>query len=76
MHSFLRKYSAMANMNIDFMKTLFTFRPAIIGSKQNVYGANFEFFYSLHTIPCIGFVASYQGKSIYFSGDTLYNPKL
>jgi ribonuclease BN (tRNA processing enzyme) len=76
MNSFLRKYSAMANMDINFMKTLFTFRPATIGNKLNVYGADFEFFYSLHTIPCIGFVASYHGKSIYFSGDTLYNPDL
>jgi len=33
MNSFVRKYGGMAGMKEDFVKSLFTFRPAIIGAK-------------------------------------------
>ena len=33
-----------------------------------------NFFYSFHSIPCLGFTAHFENKSIYFSGDTFYNP--
>lgn len=39
-------------------------------------GANFNFFYSFHPIPCIGFEISYKGKSIYFSADHFYHPEM
>lgn len=55
MHSFLRKYSAISNMSIGELKEMFIFRPAIIGTSLNIYGAKFKFFYALHTIPSIGF---------------------
>ncbi len=57
------------------MKNLFYFRQATIGFPTNINGVEFNFFYSLHTIPCIGFIANYEEKSIYFSGDTFYNPE-
>ena len=75
MHSFLRKYSAISKMSIDQLKNMFIFRPAIIGTTINIYGGKFKFFYSLHTIPCIGFEVEVDGKSIYFSGDTFYHPQ-
>ena len=74
MYSFLRKHSAISGMSVEKLKNLFIFRPAIIGVPINVYGGSFEFFYSFHSIPCIGFRVNVQGKSIYFSGDTLYEP--
>jgi hypothetical protein len=56
------------------MKKLFTFRPATIGTAVHVCGAELFFFYALHSIPCIGFIARFGDKSIYFSGDTFYAP--
>lgn len=52
---------------------MFYYRPAIIGSPLNLYGAEFNFFYSLHTIPSIGFEVKLGGKSLYFSGDTFFD---
>ncbi|CAD8146794.1 unnamed protein product [Paramecium pentaurelia] len=74
MYSFLRKYSAISNLSQEQIKSLFIFRPAILGVPLNIYGAEFEFFYAFHSIPCIGFRVKYQNKSIYFSGDTFYDP--
>ena len=65
----------MTGMKPEVMRSLFTFRPAIVGAPLKVNGAIFSFFYSLHTIPCIGFVVRYLDKSIYFSGDTYYDPE-
>jgi hypothetical protein len=75
MNSFLRKYSAISGVPIKELKHLFVFRPAFIGTTLNMYGARFRFFYSLHTIPTIGFEVSVEGKTIFFSGDTFYSPK-
>jgi Cft2 family RNA processing exonuclease len=55
------------------LKRLFIFRPAIIGTPLNIYGANFEFFYAMHTIPSLGFSVTLDKKSIYFSSDTFYD---
>jgi phosphoribosyl 1,2-cyclic phosphodiesterase len=74
MQSFLRKYSAISGMAIEQLKRLFIFRPVIIGTSLNIYGANFDFFYSMHTIPSLGFSVRLEKKSIYFSSDTFYDP--
>lgn len=75
MNSFLRKYSAITGMPEVELKALFTFRPVIIGTKLRLNGGVFDFFYSLHTIPCLGFSVSFENKSIHFSGDTFYSPQ-
>ena len=62
-------------MSISEIKQLFIFRPVIIGTTLTIYGASFNFFYALHTIPTIGFEVFFEGKSIYFSGDTFYDPE-
>ena len=49
-----------------FLKGVFRFRPVRIGEPVKVRGAVFQFFYSLHSIPCIGFEVSFGGKSIVF----------
>lgn len=41
---------------------------------MNINGGAIDFHYSLHSIPCLGFTISMCGKSIYFSGDTYYDP--
>ena len=39
-----------------------------MGEPMSVNGGEVRFFYSIHTIPCIGFEVYYGGKSLYFSG--------
>ena len=73
--SFVRKYAALSGMSNSIISMLFKFRPVIIGAPLSLNGATFRFFYSLHSIPCIGFEVFLQDKSIFFSGDTFYDPK-
>jgi metal-dependent hydrolase (beta-lactamase superfamily II) len=74
LNSFMRKYSALADMDETFLRGLFVFRPVTIGANMNILGGKFKFFYSIHPIPCIGFEVCYEDKALYFSGDTFYNP--
>lgn len=71
MSSFLRKYSALSGLDKPFLEQIFSFRPVLIGTSMHMRGAQFRFFYSLHSIPCIGFECTYAGKRIVFSGDHL-----
>lgn len=75
MGSFIRKYSAITSMTQKELQKMFEFRPVTIGYPLEVYGAKFRFFYSLHVIPCLGYECEFNGKKIYFSGDTFYDPK-
>lgn len=75
MASFLRKYSALSGIPIDEFRNLFVFRPVLIGRKVDIAGASFKFFYSYHSIPALGFEVEYCGKTIYFSGDTFFDPE-
>lgn len=75
MGSFLRKYNAITGLKPEQTTGLFKFRPVTIGSPCYINGGQFKFFYSFHAIPCIGFEASFNGKSLYFSGDTFYHPE-
>lgn len=70
MNSFITKYSAISGLEESFLRKLFVFRPAQIGQKIAVYGGHLEFFYSLHSIPCVGFAAYCNGKSMVYSGDS------
>jgi metal-dependent hydrolase (beta-lactamase superfamily II) len=74
MNSFIRKYSAITDICEEEIKSLFKFRPAIIGKAHYINGGKFIFNYSLHTIPCINFEVFFEGKSLFFSGDTYYDP--
>ena len=70
----MRKYSALTRIPIEEFRSLFVFRPVVIGRKIDIAGAKFKFFYSYHSIPTIGFEVQYCGKTIFFSGDTYYDP--
>ena len=61
-------------MSKEEIRKLFVFRPVIIGSRMKINGGIFNFFYSFHVIPCIGFEIEVMGKHIYFSADTFYDP--
>lgn len=75
LRSFLRKYSAITGVPLSGVNKLVRFRPVRIGHRIRIYGADFQFFYSFHSIPAIGFSVSRDGKSFYFSGDTFYEPE-
>lgn len=69
-NSFMRKYSAISGLEEEFLDKLFEFRPVTIGERISVYGGELEFHYSLHSIPCVGFSAYCNGKSMVYSGDS------
>jgi len=71
---FIEKYAAISDLGRDFLETLFVFREAFVGEKLTVYGGELEFFYALHSIPCVGFSATCNGKSLIYSGDTMNDP--
>lgn len=72
--SFIRKYSGLSGLDEDFLKSVLQFRPVQIGEKMKVRGGVLNFFYSLHSIPCVGFEAFFGGKSIVFSADHMNDP--
>ena len=72
--SFLRKYVALTGEPEERLRRLFVFRPVTIGGPLRIQGAEFRFFYSLHSIPTIGFECFFGGKSFFYSADTLYDP--
>lgn len=75
LNSFLRKYSALSGISEGVLRRTFSFCPVKIGAPTSIHGAELFFFYTLHSIPTIGFEAFYGGKSLAFSGDTLYQPE-
>jgi len=74
MGSFLRKYSALTDIPLEEFRELFIFRPVIIGKPMQIGAGHFKFFYSYHSIPCLGFEVEFCGRYIYFSGDTFFEP--
>eukprot|EP00536_Pseudo-nitzschia_multiseries_P007501 jgi/Psemu1/256296/estExt_Genewise1Plus.C_1770056 len=72
--SFIRKYAALSSLNPALLRHCHRYKPAIIGQDLRFQGATFKFFYSLHSIPCIGFRVEWRGRSIIFSGDHLHDP--
>lgn len=73
--SFLRKYSALSGLDEDLLRRTFVYRPVRVGAPLRVHGGELRFFYTLHSIPTIGFEAWYGGQSLAFSGDTLWDPE-
>ena len=73
--SFIRKYSALSGIDAAFLKSTHQFRPVKVGGQEmRLRGASFNFFYSLHSIPCIGLEVFFAGKSIVFSADHCNDP--
>ena len=46
----------------------------MVGHTLRINGGEIKVHYSLHSIPCLGFTIKMLDKSIYFSGDTFYDP--
>ncbi len=76
MDSFLRKYGALAGVSADYLKRLFHFHPVRIGEPVFIHCGRFQFQYSLHSIPTVGFRLSYGGRSMVYSSDHNNDPEL
>lgn len=72
--AFIRKYAALSGIDADFLRRSHRFRPVRVGQELKLRGASFKFFYSLHSIPCLGFEVTFGGKSIVLSGDHMNDP--
>jgi len=72
--SFLKKYAALSGIALGLLRRTFVFNPVQIGAPTRVHGADLWFFYTLHSIPALGFEVFYGGRSLAFSGDSLYDP--
>lgn len=73
--SFIRKYSALSGIDADFLKSTRHFRAVKVGGQEmRLRGASFNFFYSLHSIPCIGLEVFFADKNIVFSADHCNDP--
>ena len=75
LNSFVSKYRSITNLSGQQFRQLFDYRPIPVGRPVNIGGADFTFKYMLHPIPTLGFSMSYQGRSIAYSCDTLYDPE-
>lgn len=75
MNSFVSKYRSITNLSGRQFRQLFDFRAIPVGQSVNIAGAEFTFKYMLHPIPTLGFAMQYQGRSIAYSCDTLYDPE-
>lgn len=72
--SFIRKYAALSGLNPTLLRHSHRHRAAIVGQPLRFQGATFNFTYTLHTIPCIGFKVELRGRSMVFTGDHLNSP--
>lgn len=72
--SFVRKYRSLLGLDSEELEKLFDFQPLLVGPSINILGARFRFWYTLHPIPTLGFEATYKGKRLAYSCDTLYDP--
>jgi CRP-like cAMP-binding protein/phosphoribosyl 1,2-cyclic phosphodiesterase len=71
--SFVRKYQALTGLNYKTFMNLFHFHPVTLQVPIRINGGEFRFFYTLHSIPTIGFEVYFQGKSLVYSSDSLYD---
>ena len=73
--SFLRKSEAITNLEQARFSAILDFRPVPIGRDLHLNGARFRFFYTLHSIPTIGFEVWFRNKSMVYTADTLNDPE-
>ena len=74
MQSFLTKYAAFSGESVDFLRRLFTYHPVYIGRSFYLHGGEFQIFYSLHSIPTMGFRLAFQDKTFVYSSDHQADP--
>jgi CRP-like cAMP-binding protein len=76
MQSFLKKYSALTRIPVSTLLSMFHFHPVRMNTAVNIHGALFNFYYSLHSIPTVGFHFTFRDKTFLYSSDHLNEPGL
>lgn len=76
MMSFLRKYSALSGVAVSYLMKLFDFHPVRIGQPVFIHNGRFDMFYTLHSIPTIGFRMEFQDQSFVYSSDHNNDPEV
>ena len=76
MSSFLRKYSAFSGESILFLRKFFNYQPVYMGRPFFLHGGEFSIFYSVHSIPTMGFRLRFQDQSFVYSSDHQGDPKV
>ena len=74
MESFMHKYAAFSGEGRNFLRRLFTYRPVYMGRPFYLHGGEFNIFYSVHSIPTMGFRLVFQGKTFVYSSDHQGDP--
>jgi CRP-like cAMP-binding protein/phosphoribosyl 1,2-cyclic phosphodiesterase len=75
-NSFLRKYAALSDEPVTYLSQLFRYHPIYLGQPVYVHGGEFQFFYTLHSIPTIGFTLRFQNQSFVYSSDHQADPEV
>ncbi len=74
--SFLRKAEAFTGLPAARFAAIVEFIPVKIGEHVAINGARFQFHYTFHSIPTVGFQVWLGGKSLAYSGDTFFDPEV
>ena len=72
--SFLRKYSAFSGESILFLRNFFDYHPVFMGRPFYLHGGEFDIFYSVHSIPTMGFRLHFQDQTFVYSSDHQGDP--
>lgn len=75
-NSFLRKYAALSDEPVSYLSRLFRYHPIYLGQPVYVHGGEFQFFYTLHSIPTLGFTLKFQDQSFVYSSDHQGDPEV
>ena len=75
LESFVRKYRGLLGLSGDELRILFDFEPVHFGESLNIAGGKFDFHYTFHPVPTLGFEMEFLGKKFAYSCDTLYHPE-
>ena len=76
LQSFLRKSSAITGLPLERLEHIVDFVPVTVRERVRLMGGEFQFAYTLHSLPTIRFEVWYGGKSIVYSSDTLADPEV
>ncbi len=76
MGSFLKKYSSLTQISEDKLLNMFKFIPITIHEPIRIHQGIFDFYYTLHSIPTIGFKVNFRDKTLIYSSDHLNEPNI
>ncbi|MFA5188353.1 MAG: cyclic nucleotide-binding domain-containing protein [Patescibacteria group bacterium] len=73
---FLLKTAYILDLPVDVVQQFVKLIEVKVNEPFSWYGAEFDFWNTVHPIPTIGFKVTVKGKSIVYSGDTAWGKKI